>query len=76
MRGIGKCRGDEKIVEAVIRLGQSLDLTVVAEGVETLEQMMFLKDRACDEIQGYFVSKPLAPEQFRRFVAHFPGLTA
>ena len=73
VRGIGQSRDDEKIVEAVIRLGQSLDLTVVAEGVETAEQLQFLKERGCDEIQGYLISKPLAPEQFRKFADSFTG---
>lgn len=71
VRGIGRTRDDEKIVEAVVRLGQSLGLTVVAEGVETLEQLRFLKERACDEIQGYWLSKPLPPTEFRRFVESF-----
>ncbi len=73
VRGIGQSRDDEKIVEAVIRLGQSLGLTLVAEGVETPEQLQFLRDRGCDEIQGYFISKPLPPEQFRAFTAGFTG---
>ena len=68
VRGIGVSRDDEKIVEAVIRLGQSMGLTVVAEGVETAGQLEFLRERGCDEIQGYYISKPLSPEDFRRFV--------
>jgi diguanylate cyclase (GGDEF)-like protein/PAS domain S-box-containing protein len=71
VRGIGTTKDDEKIVEAVVRLGQSLGLTVVAEGVETIEQLRFLKERACDEIQGYWLSKPLPPTEFRRFVESF-----
>jgi diguanylate cyclase (GGDEF)-like protein/PAS domain S-box-containing protein len=71
VRGIGQKRDDEKIVEAVVRLGQSLGLTVVAEGVETREQMDFLRGRDCDEIQGYYLSKPLAPADFIPFVEHF-----
>jgi diguanylate cyclase (GGDEF)-like protein/PAS domain S-box-containing protein len=71
VRGIGKNRDDEKIVEAVVRLGQSLGLTVVAEGVETEGQMDFLRERDCDEIQGYLLSKPLAPADFIRFVTDF-----
>lgn len=73
VRGIGESRDDEKIVEAVVRLGQSLGLTIVAEGVETVAQARFLKARGCDEIQGYWLSKPLAPTDFRRFVEAFPG---
>ncbi len=68
VRGIGQNRDDEKIVEAVIRLGQSMGLKIVAEGVETAEQQQFLRDRDCDEMQGYLLSKPLPPDQFVRFV--------
>ncbi|TAL02147.1 MAG: GGDEF and EAL domain-containing protein [Rhodospirillaceae bacterium] len=71
VRGIGQNRDDEKIVEAVVRLGQSLGLTVVAEGVESSGQMDFLKDRDCDEIQGFLLSKPLPPTDFIRFVENF-----
>jgi len=71
VRGIGRNRDDEKIVEAVVRLGQSLGLTVVAEGVETETQMAFLKERDCDEIQGYLLSKPLDPARFTQFVNGF-----
>jgi EAL domain-containing protein (putative c-di-GMP-specific phosphodiesterase class I) len=48
-----------------------MGLTVIAEGVETPTQLAFLKALGCDEIQGYLVSKPLPPEDFRRFVADF-----
>jgi diguanylate cyclase (GGDEF)-like protein/PAS domain S-box-containing protein len=71
VRGIGANREDEKIVEAVVRLGQSLGLKVVAEGVETAAQKEFLRDRGCDEIQGYLLSKPLPPAQFVDFVKRF-----
>lgn len=74
--GVGKNRDDEKIVEAVIRLGQSMGLSIVAEGVETFEQLQFLKDLSCDEIQGYLISKPLPPQDFRRFVNTFSSLPA
>jgi len=36
----------------------------VAEGVETIEQMNYLKDQSCDEMQGYYFSRPIVPEQF------------
>ena len=70
-RGIGQNRDDEKIVEAVAGLGRSLGLTVLAEGVETVDQMDFLKNRECDEIQRYFLSKPLKPAEFLKFVQEF-----
>lgn len=60
---------DAAITEAIIGMGKSLNLTVIAEGVETEEQMAFLRERDCDEIQGYYFSRPLAvaevPEKIR-----------
>jgi EAL domain-containing protein (putative c-di-GMP-specific phosphodiesterase class I) len=55
---------DKAIAEAIIAMGKTLCLTVVAEGVETSEQKAFLRDRACDQMQGYHFSKPIAPEEF------------
>src|SRR6266496_555996 len=55
---------DKAITEAIIAMGKSLNLTVVAEGVETLEQQTFLHDHACDEMQGYFFSKPIPSGEF------------
>ncbi len=55
---------DIAITEAIIALGKSLGVTVVAEGVETPEQEAFLKTRACHEMQGYFFSRPVPPEAF------------
>ena len=46
------------IIRAVIALGRGLDLPVVAEGVETEEQLKFLADEQCNEIQGYYVGRP------------------
>lgn len=55
---------DAAITEAVIKMGHSLNLKVVAEGVETERQMAFLRDKGCDELQGYLFSQPLPAEQF------------
>ena len=55
---------DKAITEAIIAMGKSLNLTVVAEGVETLEQQTFLQDHGCDEMQGFYFSKPIAGDQF------------
>jgi len=52
------------IVSAIISMGRSLKLRVVAEGVETQEELAFLQAHNCDEAQGYYFSRPLAPQQF------------
>jgi diguanylate cyclase (GGDEF)-like protein/PAS domain S-box-containing protein len=62
VRNIPKDAEDKAITEAIIAMGKTLSLTVVAEGVETIEQMNFLKDHSCDEMQGYYFSKPIVPE--------------
>lgn len=49
----------QAITKAIIALGHSLDLRVVAEGVETLEQLLYFRELGCDSVQGYFISKPL-----------------
>ncbi|OWY28569.1 putative bifunctional diguanylate cyclase/phosphodiesterase [Herbaspirillum robiniae] len=59
---------DAAIVQAVIGLGHTLGIKVIAEGVETIEQREWLKRLACDEIQGYFYSRPLAEPQLFAFV--------
>jgi EAL domain len=56
---IGASADDETITSAIIALAHSLDLQVMAEGVETATQLDFLKKRACHEIQGYFFAQPL-----------------
>jgi diguanylate cyclase (GGDEF)-like protein len=52
------------LADAVITMGKNLSLTVVAQGVETGEQAEFLRAHACDELQGFYLSRPLPPEEF------------
>jgi len=60
--------GGSSIVSAIISLGQSLNLRVVAEGVETAEEMAFLKAQSCDEAQGYFFGRAVAADQFAKMI--------
>lgn len=55
---------DASIVSAVINLGKTLNLRVIAEGVETPEQQAFLVARQCDEAQGYYLGRPMVAESF------------
>lgn len=54
----------EKLLHYITRLGQSLGLRITAEGVETENQLTFLRDLQCDDIQGYYFSKPLPLEEY------------
>ncbi|MFP3977917.1 putative bifunctional diguanylate cyclase/phosphodiesterase [Marinobacter sp. KMM 10035] len=62
---------DTRITNTIIDLGRSLNLTVVAEGVETAEQEYYLTQRGCKLAQGYFFSRPLRPADFEAFVQEF-----
>jgi len=61
---------DKAIADAIIALGRALNLTIVAEGVETAEQEAFLRAHNCDEIQGYLISKPVPADEFASFLAN------
>jgi EAL domain-containing protein (putative c-di-GMP-specific phosphodiesterase class I) len=58
---------DKAIVCAIIQLAKGLGLKTIAEGVESPAQMAYLREQGCDEVQGYFYSKPLDAEQFQQF---------
>jgi len=62
---------DRAIVTAIINLSSSLGFQTIAEGVETEGQLAFLHKQGCDEVQGYYFSKPLPAEQFEAFVRNY-----
>ncbi|MHA1569016.1 MAG: two-component system response regulator [Alphaproteobacteria bacterium] len=74
VRNIVTDADDAAIAKTIVRLGQSLGIKVIAEGVETVEQLSYLSHMDCDEAQGYYFAKPLPPEEFVRWVRDFPGL--
>jgi diguanylate cyclase (GGDEF)-like protein/PAS domain S-box-containing protein len=59
---------DAAIASTIITMAHSLGLKVVAEGVETKEQLNFMREHSCDSMQGYFLSKPLPTDQFESFL--------
>lgn len=59
---------DAAIIDAVIAMARSLRFKVVAEGVETAEQLAFLRERGCDELQGYYFGKPMTAEDIRKLL--------
>ncbi|CDF92963.1 diguanylate cyclase/phosphodiesterase (GGDEF & EAL domains) with PAS/PAC sensor(s) [Pseudomonas sp. SHC52] len=65
IRDVTSLAEDRALTEAIITMGRSLSLTVVAQGVETKEQADFLRDNACDEFQGFYFNKPVPADQFR-----------
>jgi diguanylate cyclase (GGDEF)-like protein/PAS domain S-box-containing protein len=62
---------DEAITSTIITMGHSLGLNVIAEGVETEEQLEFLREHGCDEIQGHWLSRPLGAEQCLAFIRNW-----
>ena len=74
IRDVSQNSEDQGITEAIIAMGKTLSLTVIAEGVETKEQEAFLRSHACDEMQGYYFSKPTPPDQFAELLRrHIPS---
>lgn len=59
---------DKAIIQAIIAMAQKLKLRVVAEGVETIDQLAFLKANHCDEIQGYYFSPPVPADQIEKLM--------
>jgi diguanylate cyclase (GGDEF)-like protein/PAS domain S-box-containing protein len=60
---------DAAIVRAIIQMAHSLNLTVIAEGVETLDMLQRLRDFQCDEAQGYHFARPMPADEFARYLA-------
>lgn len=66
----------ENIIRTIINLAHTLKLKVVCEGVETKEQLLLLKKLHCDNIQGYYLSKPLQVDNFKRFIDEYRKIKA
>lgn len=69
MSDIDSSRKGANILKSIINMATLINIDTVAEGVETLAQLNFLKDIGCDKIQGYYFSKPLPIDKFEEYVA-------
>ena len=64
---------DVRMIELIIDIADYLNVPVVAEGVETQEQYLALKELGCELVQGYYFSRPVPPDQFDRFLEERVG---
>jgi EAL domain-containing protein (putative c-di-GMP-specific phosphodiesterase class I) len=66
---------DQAIAQAIINMGKALGMTIVAEGVETIEQETFLRNHACDETQGFLFSRPVPPDELPQLLQRRPAVS-
>ena len=74
IRNLSTDPNDAAIVRAIITLGHSMDLAVLAEGVETEEHAVRLRSEGCDEAQGYHFGRPMPAVEFRALLASVSGV--
>ena len=75
IRDITEDKSDEALVTSIITISKNLGLSVVAEGIETREQMQILKHFQCEYLQGYYFSKPVPAEEFEILIGQQPWQT-
>lgn len=72
VKGIPKDDNDCAIAAAILVLAQKLGLKVIAEGIEAQEQVTFLTELGCNELQGYLLSKPVAAQHIPELIKNLP----
>ena len=75
IRDIPEDQEDAAIVSAIVAMGHSLDLRVVAEGVETAEQSAYLRSTGCDEAQGFLFGRPVPSDELHVLLLYTPTLS-
>ena len=68
IRNAFSATGNTKMLKVIINIAESLGVPMIAEGVETEEQMLALKEMGCDIVQGYYFSRPVPPDEFETFL--------
>jgi EAL domain-containing protein (putative c-di-GMP-specific phosphodiesterase class I) len=68
IRNAFRQRKDTRLLEAMIQLAESFEVPTIAEGVETEEQMLTMKELGCDIVQGYYFAKPMPAEEFSKYL--------
>jgi EAL domain-containing protein (putative c-di-GMP-specific phosphodiesterase class I) len=74
IREVVASRDDAEIVRAIVSLAHSLHLKVIAEGVETAEQLTFLRGLGCDQYQGFHCSPPVPADEFEKMMTTMPDI--
>lgn len=70
-RTLPEDKGNLAIASTIITLGKNLGMSTLAEGVETKEQLNALKNMGCDQVQGYYFSKPLPADELETYYRNF-----
>lgn len=73
VQGCSKARSRDVVIKSIVSMAHDLGARVVAEGVEVVDDLQFIRDAGCDEVQGYFVGRPMKLEKFQTFIADFNG---
>ncbi len=68
---INKDKDDDAVTSAMVALSHKLDMKVIAEGVETIEQLEYLKGLGCDQAQGFLIAEPMIKDQFESWMAKY-----
>jgi len=75
VRGLPHDAEDSGIVRAVIALSKTLNVKLIAEGVDNLAQVTFLRNEGCDQGQGYLISVPLGADAMEKFIVNYSAAT-
>lgn len=70
---LGKTEEGQVFFKAIVSMAHALGMKVTAEGVEDMQQLAILRSLGCDEVQGYFISRPVAADDMAKMLMHHTG---